>query len=97
MNEPNPASVIRSRVAQARMSVLSWQPMETAPKDGTVIDVWLGDAYPEDVAFYCLSDKNRRSTNWHWLNGKFRPCCGISVLVTFVIPSHWMPLLGPPA
>lgn len=37
-----------------------WQPIETAPKDGTIVDVWLGDADESDRNFYCTG-KTRRS------------------------------------
>lgn len=73
-----------------------WQPIETAPKDGTIFDVWLGDADASDVGYYCTAG-TRRSTGWSWRSGKFRPCGGLGVIVpTFVIPTHWMPLPDPP-
>ena len=78
---------------------LQWQPIETAPKDGTVVDVWLGgeNAEESDIAFYC--DKGtRRSTGWAWRQGKWRPLGGLSgvILPTFVVPTHWMPLPAAP-
>lgn len=73
-----------------------WQPIETAPKDGTIIDVWLGDADESDQAFYC-SEGSRRSPNWTWRHGKFRPLGGLNVTMpVFVRPTHWMPLPEPP-
>lgn len=40
-----------ARAAREAYEAAQWQPMaaETAPKDGTIIDVWLGDATEEDV------------------------------------------------
>lgn len=75
---------------------MKWQPIDTAPRDGTVIDVWLGDCDEDDRAFYCCG-KTRRSTAWSWKNGKFRPLGGLvdSVPVT-VQPTHWMPEPEPP-
>ena len=73
-----------------------WQPIETAPKDGTIIDVWLGDADAGERSFYCAPG-SCRSANWHWLEGKWRPFAGASVLVTFVQPTHWQPLPAPPS
>lgn len=70
----------------------SWQTMDTAPRDGTIIDVWLGDASKDDVAFYCTPG-TRRSPTWHYLNGKFRPyLCGGMSMPCFVKPTHWRPL-----
>lgn len=74
-----------------------WQPIETAPRDGTIIDVWLGDADSSDLDFYCQSRTCKRSANWHWSHGKFRPFTGSNVpLTTFVEPTNWMPLPSPP-
>jgi hypothetical protein len=74
----------------------TWQPIETAPKDGTLIDVWLGDGSAEDVEFYCASRRSRRSTNWHWREGKFRPFVGLGMPIVTVRPTHWMALPAPP-
>ena len=62
--------------------------MDSAPRDGTVIDVWLGDCDESDRQFYCTGD-TRRSPGWAWSNGKFRPCDGLNIAV-FVVPTHWM-------
>jgi hypothetical protein len=70
---------------------MDWQPIETAPKDGTVIDVWLGDADAPEVDFYCTFG-TRRSAGWQWRQGKFRPVHGMHVPVVGVQPTHWMPL-----
>ena len=73
-----------------------WQPIETAPKDGTIIDVWLGEADRSDVEFYCTTG-TRRSAGWCFKNGKFRPLGGLEpAMPVFVIPTHWMPLPDPP-
>lgn len=71
----------------------AWYPIDTAPKDGTIFDAWLGDAEAGEVSFYCSPD-TRRSPDWHWSEGKFRPACGLHI-ATFVVPTHWMP--RPPA
>ena len=94
-----------------RMSELGyfsgWFPIATAPRDGTVIDVWLGDSGPAgtspeevDVTFYCDPvPGSRRSTNWRYQNGEFRPALGLSVgtaMPVFVVPTHWRKLPDPP-
>ena len=73
----------------------TWQPIETAPKDGTIFDVYLGNAEPEDVAFYC-TEGTRRSSGWWWFQGKFRPKAGLAHCLCFIEPTHWMPLPHPP-
>jgi hypothetical protein len=85
--------VMDDAMAVARALRSGWQPIETAPTDGTIIDVWLGDASPADLAFYCAQDK--RSADWRWMDGKFRPVGGLGGPVS-VVPTHWMPLPEPP-
>jgi len=64
---------------------MEWQPIETAPKDGGAVLLWVND----DYEFGCF---NR---GWHIFNngyytdggyGRNYPCN----------PSHWMPLPPPP-
>ena len=75
---------------------MTWHPIETAPKDGTIFDVWLGDAESADVSFYC-SPGTRRSTDWAWRDGKFRPLGGLNVTMpVFVVPTHWAHRPNPP-
>lgn len=71
-----------------------WQSIETAPKDGTVFDVWLGDCAESEQEFYCTPG-TRRSPGWHWRQGKFRPASS-QIIPTFVQPTHWIPLPEPP-
>jgi len=72
-----------------------WQGIETAPKDRP-IDVWLGEADEEEVEFYC-GKGTRRSTDWQWRDGKFRPMMGLQMPVVTVRPTHWMERPAPPA
>ena len=66
-----------------------WQPMETAPTDGTDILVygpWRGE----------FSQLKHPSHIW---TGRYSPsskCWFISNTVEFVDPTHWMPLPEPP-
>jgi len=73
----------------------NWRGIETAPKDGTVFDVWLGDADADEVEFYC-GPLSRRSTDWHWHRDRFRPVMGLALPVVTVMPTHWMHRPEPP-
>jgi hypothetical protein len=75
---------------------MTWQPIETAPKDGTPILVWNGSSFgfytragDMGVAIWreqALPGKDR----WRWCA---QDCCDG---VTTYDPTHWMPLPGPP-
>ena len=69
---------------------MSWRLIETVPRDGTPVDVWLGDGDEEDLQFYCGKD-SRRSCDWAWQSGKLRPMMGFKMPVVTVRPTHWMP------
>ena len=80
-----------------------WQDISTAPRDGTIIDVWLQESM-SDIRFYCSSEPLRirdsiyggRAAGWFWKDGKFRPYLKCLNMTTFVEPTHWMPLPEPP-
>ena len=59
----------------------SWQPIKTAPKDGTEIIVWMGR---KDIrlGWYFAPSSNTRG--WMDQNSKT------------IRPTHWMPLPEPP-
>jgi hypothetical protein len=87
-----------------REAATVWQPIETAPKDGTVIDLYVGGEFegrrascywgkPEhdcgEHGRYCDSD-------WHdlddgWVDDLNEP------LASWEQPTHWMPLPAAPA
>lgn len=58
-----------------------WQPIETAPKDGTPVLVWKSgwDPYHNDMDVF-------RYINRHWRSDDL-----------VMLPTHWMPLPNPPA
>jgi hypothetical protein len=61
---------------------LSWQPIETAPKDG--VEVLLCAHVSRDIGV-CYWRDDDVMTGWTWGLGK-----------SFKYPSHWMPLPTPP-
>ena len=66
-----------------------WQPIETAPKDGTVIDIWTTtewDHIPQ-----------RFTSCWWWKPGhESAQWRGIPHDPMNWVPTHWMPLPEPP-
>ena len=63
---------------------MSWQPIETAPKDGTVIDLWAD---------------GQRLPNCKWRYGGWSQEYAEHPSAHFDIydePTHWMPLPEPP-
>lgn len=65
-----------------------WRPIESAPKDGTLIDLWAEcwDANGKMVF--------RRIPNCHWYEDKNRS--GWVGLYSAEYPTHWMPIPEPP-
>lgn len=68
---------------------MDWQPIETAPKNGTPVDLWIpetakGNNGPAHLAVNCQFEYGR------WLvNGEF-------FLPWLQDATHWMPLPDPP-
>ena len=62
-----------------------WQPIETAPKDGTKICVAWYDDYAKKWRFHVD----------HWR--KFHPIVGGEGFGGITQPTHWMPLPEPPS
>ena len=86
---------------------MSWQPIETAPQDGTVIDLWVDygndggqripDGYWRSDPFPSFFDQDRRE-GWAAANQGYDGADGWAddpELGTQV--THWMPLPKPPA
>jgi hypothetical protein len=65
---------------QAELAKRQWQPIETAPKDGTDILVW--DGRERFVVFYYRGAS-------HWLMNCGSTCIEIN-------PTHWQPIPEPP-
>ncbi len=63
-----------------------WQPVETAPKDGTVVLVWTRTG-PHLAAYL-----GRRPEGWMEKDGSY-----LLTEDTTGLPTHWMPLPVPPA
>ena len=78
---------------------MEWQPIETAPRDGTKVLVWAvkwageihgpTDSAVCDIASFSNGHSDYPGTDW-W------DCAGGDAYATWCIPSHWMPLPAPP-
>jgi hypothetical protein len=68
-----------------------WRPIETAPRDGTVIDLW---------RVFHPSGTDERFCNCHWCEGEWRMRGGIAIEWDWdnesCVVTHWMPQPEPP-
>jgi hypothetical protein len=78
-----------------------WQPIETAPKDGTPLDLWVVDIFtdgrPQDEGRH--ADAVWRDDAWRYLDPI--ACDYVSVEEEWAdgktVVTHWMPLPEPPS
>jgi Protein of unknown function (DUF551) len=64
-----------------------WQPIETAPKDGTDVLLYLPDADPPVRLGRYVAQGVTRSGHWFSYAGRVK-----SPRDREIVPSHWMPL-----
>ena len=102
-----PEEIMRAALEAAEAA--AWQPIETAPKDGTIIDLWI-EGEDDTVDFYSLTAKkvkghalrHGRATEWRWAQkGSNSPnwysASGIGMpLSPYVRAVAWRPLPSPP-
>jgi hypothetical protein len=88
----------------------TWQPIETAPKDGTLVDLWI-EGNDSMVDFYSPDAtkvrgkplRHGRATCFYWAHKphnepKWYMKAGFGLpLSPEVTPTHWRPLPKPPA
>jgi hypothetical protein len=75
---------------------MTWKPIETAPKDGTSIDLWVVDAKisHEKRVTGCHWDAEERGfCSCEYYDGKTRR---FRVELYYGEPTHWMPIPPPP-
>lgn len=69
-----------------------WQPIETAPKDGTIIDLWFGE-YRETDCWWQEGCSIHPQAGWY----SHALCYGYGDWFDeSEQPTHWMPLPAPP-
>jgi hypothetical protein len=88
-------------IAAAREAGRVWMPIDTAPKNGTEVDIWVTGPGARRISD-CRWGKPSRDVNWmsgcqmdsspQWIT---RSGCGLDPRNGK--PTHWMPLPPPPA
>lgn len=67
-----------------------WQPIETAPKDGTLIDLWLDGERAPACRFWSYDGHSYWEQAYAEATDCFAPLYDAE-------PTHWMPIPEPPA
>ena len=77
---------------------MTWQPIETVPKDGSLILVSFGAKGVRAVAWDSLWDDEVTPENGLWCvnDDKHGPYALRGYSDTYKAPTHWMPLPSPP-
>jgi hypothetical protein len=73
---------------EALESLVAWRPIETAPKDGTHVDLWAGE---ERVADCRWNISRSRWEHWGW--GDYD---GMDMVKVDFEPTHWIPIPSAP-
>ena len=93
-----------------RAVTLRWEPIESAPKDGTVVLLWARDfGFPKEACRVTMGEWRPPSgittamngevhTGWVSIEGELdgHPEEGDFLVQTMIMPTHWMPLPAPP-
>ena len=70
---------------------MTWQPIETAPKDGTRVLIYQPDGMWHSRS--CIRGERIELAYWHQPGNKERP----GFWIPTSRPTHWMPLPDPPS
>jgi hypothetical protein len=82
----------RAALQQPVESAGDWRLIETAPKDGTEIDVWCSSSHPGDNGGYRIANAYWSRAEHKWLKRGQGDC-----RTWMHQPTHWMPLPSAPA
>ena len=71
-----------------------WQDIETAPKDGTVVDLWVLDFEGEGVRRAACRWDTFNDNGWEQMYAEIESFCELTDKREII--THWMPLSDPP-
>ncbi len=77
---------------------MKWQPIETAPKDGTAVLVMRND-WPGSPTGHATECNGHNTYVAEWWGGENRWVCYMDMVqdpACPITPTHWMPLPEPP-
>ena len=80
----------RSMRAALEAALKGWQPIKTAPMDGTIMDVWCPEDTPQGG--YRVPD-----SYWSTVDQIWRRIGGASETTWMHQPTHWMPIPDAPS
>jgi hypothetical protein len=88
----------RARAALTAAERARWQPIETAPKDGTPVLLWLKNKFDRNYTVMGLCDLIRIGFWQHrrWVTIEVEDCWMPDWCPLDVNPSHWRELPSPP-
>lgn len=79
---------------EARRKAMTWQPIETAPRDGTEVLVWCSRNNEMYVCvYYKKADDDKAPSPWLYAVSDYYQTDPYHVVSN---PTHWMPLPPPP-
>lgn len=87
------AQVSGTEVSSGRVEMSEWQPINTAPRDGTLIDIWATGRCPDCFWEECDGEDFMLS-GWRQ---RYAESPGNSFSIDDLEPTHWMPLPQPPS
>lgn len=83
-------------VAGKEISVNGWKPIETAPRDGTLVDLWFANEGETWRVTDCAWHDNAFLDKGAWMT----PRDGVIIApvgLPWIQPTHWMPMPSGPA
>ena len=84
ISDANEIATLKDQLAKAEQRVAEWQPISTAPKDGTIVIVWW---WNKVITAWCAGAGLSRDGGDRWRSHAMEV-----VSTDYPRPTHWMPL-----